>query len=500
MEVKSTIILALILISSQKSLANHDGEFVAELTSANFHQAINDHKYLMVNFFSPTCSHCEALAPEYIKAAKDLASNGSDIKFATVDAGKEGKLADEYGIDGFPTLKFFVEGKPIEYSGGRQAEQISSWVVRKSGPAAKIVSSTDELSTLQQDNTVVVVGFLSDLESDLAKAFVETARVKEHITFAVLHDQSLFAGYNVSKDSVVIFKNFDEKDDKEEHFNGEANVAELSEFVQLNSIPLVVHFNYDYAPIIFGGSVKNHLLMFTSTKAQGFQQLKDMMTKLAKEYKGKLLFIFVDTDNEELKTISQFFGVTEDEMPGLRIVSLGQDMLKYKSPDNSFEEEKVKLFIKQFLAGELKPDLLSEEIPEDWDLKPVKTLVGKNFNSVVDSSETKTLVMFYAPWCGHCQSLVSIWEELGEHFKDSKDVIIAKMDSTKNEIEHVKIRAFPTIKLYLKGVDEVKDYNSIRTLEALLNFIKSDGMDGGAVDPDDDSYDEYDVNGGHDEL
>jgi protein disulfide-isomerase A1 len=334
----------------------------------------------------------------------------------------------------------------------------------------------------------------------LAKAFVETARAKEHITFAVLQDQSLFAGYNVSKDSVVIFKNFDEKDDKEIHFNGEANVAELSEFVQLHSVPLVVHFNYDYAPVIFGGSVKNHLLMFTSTKANGFQQLKDTMTKLAKEYKGKLLFIFVDTDNEELKNISQFFGVTEDEMPGLRIVSLGQDMLKYKSPDNSFEEEKVKLFIEQFLAGELKPDLLSEDIPEDWDLKPVKTLVGKNFNSVVDNTETKTLVMFYAPWCGHCQSLVSIWEELGEHFKDSKDVVIAKMDSTKNEIENVKIRAFPTIKLYLKGVDEVKDYNSIRTLEALLNFIKSDGMDGGAVDPDDDSYDYYDGKGGHDEL
>merc|ERR1712080_360967 len=134
--------------------------------------------------------------------------------------------------------------------------------------------------------------------------------------------------------------------------------------------------------------------------------------------------------------------------------------------------------IDQLSAGELKPDLLSEEIPEDWDLKPVKTLVGKNFNSVVNSSEKKSLVMFYAPWCGHCQTLVPIWDELGEHFKDSNDVVIAKMDSTKNEIENVKIRAFPTIKLYLKGVEDVKDYNGIRTLEALLNFIKSDGMDG----------------------
>ena len=119
----------------------------------------------------------------------------------------------------------------------------------------------------------------------------------------------------------------------------------------------------------------------------------------------------------------------------------------------------------------------SEEIPEDWDSKPVKVLVGKNFWDVVQNSGKDVFVEFYAPWCGHCKALAPVWDELAEKVADV-DVIIAKMDSTANEVEGIKVQGFPTLK-YFKSTDPTKgkDYSGGRTLEDLEKSVRSKGED-----------------------
>ena len=73
--------------------------------------------------------------------------------------------------------------------------------------------------------------------------------------------------------------------------------------------------------------------------------------------------------------------------------------------------------------------------------------------------------------CGHCKQLVPIWDKLGEKYADNENIVIAKMDSTANELEEVKVQGFPTIKLFKKGTNEIVDYNGDRTVEGFSKFL-----------------------------
>lgn len=160
---------ALVALTVAEEITKEEGVLV--LTEKNFEQAISENEFVLVEFYAPWCGHCKALAPEYAKAAGQLAEKDSPIKLGKVDATEESKLAEKFEVRGYPTLKFFRNGKATEYNGGRTADTIISWVEKKTGPPAVTLDSVDAAKKFVEDNEIAVVGFFADLEGEAAKAY-----------------------------------------------------------------------------------------------------------------------------------------------------------------------------------------------------------------------------------------------------------------------------------------------------------------------------------------
>ena len=62
------------------------------------------------------CGHCQALVPEYKKAATALKGI---VRLGAVNADEHKSLGGRYGVQGFPTLKVFGTNKnsPSDYRG-----------------------------------------------------------------------------------------------------------------------------------------------------------------------------------------------------------------------------------------------------------------------------------------------------------------------------------------------------------------------------------------------
>jgi len=472
-------------------------ENVLVLKSDNFEDATKL-DFVLVEFYAPWCGHCKALAPEYAAAATQLRKDGSNIYLAKVDATQETELAERYEVRGYPTLKFFIKGTPIEYNGGRTSDALIKWLLKKTGPAATTLASVEEAKKFIDASPVTVVGFFSDPESADAKAYLDAAMELDEYAFGLVTDKDVTSGLEVTKDSVVLFKNFDEKrNDLQENINKE----EIKKFIASNSLPLVVEFSHQTAQKIFGGDVKAHNLLFISKSASDADQIIESFRTVAKDYKNKVLFVTINSDVEDHERIMEFFGLKKDQVPELRLIKLEEEMTKFRPPTKDLTQDAIKSFVDGVLEGTIKQHLLTQDLPEDWDKTPVKTLVSTNFDSVALDKTKDVLVEFYAPWCGHCKQLEPIYNELAEKYESNENVVIAKMDATANELEHTKINSFPTIKLFKKETNEVVDYNGERTLEGLSKFIESDGEYGKAApDQEEDEEEEKGEAGKKDEL
>ncbi|KAL1214582.1 Protein disulfide isomerase-like 1-2 [Cardamine amara subsp. amara] len=467
-----SILLLSLFASSVRSEQTETKEFVLTLDHTNFTETINKHDFIVVEFYAPWCGHCKNLAPEYEKAASELSSLG--LVLAKIDASEEVNkgVANEYKIQGFPTLKILRNGgKSIQdYNGPREAKGIVTYVKKQSGPASVEIKSADVAAEVVGDKNVVAVGVfpkLSGEEFDSFMAFAE--KLRADYDFAHTLDAKLLprGDSSVSGPVVRLFKPFDELFVDSKDFNGEA----LEKFVKESTIPLVTVFDSDPSnhPYVnkFFESDATKVMMFINFTGAAADSLKSKYREVATANKGQSLAFLVG-DAENSQGAFQYFGLEESQVP--LIIIQTPDSKKYLKVN--LEVDQIESWVKDFKDGKVASHIKSQPIPAENN-EPVKVVVAESLDDIVFKSGKNVLIEFYAPWCGHCQKLAPILDEVALSFQNDPTVIIAKLDATANDIptDTFDVKGFPTI-YFRSASGNVVAYEGDRTKEDFISFIE----------------------------
>jgi hypothetical protein len=71
----------------------------------------------------------------------------------------------------------------------------------------------------------------------------------------------------------------------------------------------------------------------------------------------QVLFVSINSDEEDHQRILEFFGMKKEEIPAMRLIRLEEDMAKYKPEKSDLSKDNIKSFVQDFIDGKLKVSL-----------------------------------------------------------------------------------------------------------------------------------------------
>ena len=497
-----------------------DSSDVIALTDANYNASISSGVWL-IEFYAPWCGFCKKLKPVWAQLATKIKESNSDVKIAWCDSVENTEVSERFGVEGYPTIYLFRDGKKYPFSGERNIDNFlsfieSGWKQFEHKALALDSSNVDEKDVIVLDDKNLIsqvtkgewlvefyapwCGFCKNLKpiySNLASYVKNKLSAKFNVAKIDVDANNEMAALFGIKYLPTIYYFKDGRIYKNEEGRTFDTIIKFTENLENSiSFPMPIFesdVKYDEKDVVEftdnnfeekKTNAKYWLVEFYAPWCGYCKKLAPTWSQLATFVKEKMgaEFGIAKIDGTANQAVVDKFGDISGYPTLFLLDTSTNSYTEYEGGRNLPEFYDYLKEISKIPQEKFKKLFGSKNEKELSQKEQVETLSESNFYQKISSGVW--MVEFYASWCGFCKKLAPEYERLNNFVKENmpdKNYHVAKVNvENDNDLsEKFNVQYLPTV--FVVFGDQFWKFEGTADYDNLLKFLKQDYLEANAT-------------------
>ncbi|EUD69193.1 protein disulfide-isomerase [Plasmodium inui San Antonio 1] len=508
-------LLLCILIVIKACRTSNDGEKQSQIMSVDMthlEQMLKDDKIFTFLIVYTHWSQRSSSLLENVQTISNLLKYDNNVRIAKINAAVNSAVIHKLSVYSYPALFMLRKNEKYQYKGVNSIRGIMMWIYKYLDNSVYSIENKNKLDMFlkldEYNNSILFFINRKEKDTHLLKELINICILTGNTFCFALTDPSIISYFEnqvmperyhfkledlQSKDMYgILFKN----DDFDQYFflidksvsilynpgySVQEKKQELTKWIQKKIEPLVIKFSEYYFPLFFSNDTVTFFILYDNIRDLN----KSDIIKCAKKYPNITFSVAGNKEVYEKRLLNELL-IEQVSKPIMRIIEFKNNITvpyKYRPISDAVEinEQSIDQFIQDYLNEKKYFYRKSERaLPDEFNHGYVKIIVAENYDEYVFDRTKHVVVLYYAPWCGHCYKFEPVYKEIGKRlklygkkFKDyNNDVVISKIDAVNNEIYNIPIEGYPSIYLYTKENKKAPiRYRGPRTVESIISWI-----------------------------